>query len=46
MRTVRLRSPFTDSSGILWGMVGDRDGVIPEKDGIAGPASSQCEDLE
>ena len=25
VRTVRLRSPFTFSAGIVWGMVGDRD---------------------
>ena len=34
MRTVRLRSPFTFSAGIVWGMVGDRGGFIPEKEGF------------
>ena len=41
VRTVRLRSPF---SGMVWGMVRDRGGFIPEREGFPGPASSQYED--
>ena len=31
MRTVRLRSPFTYSAGMVWGMVGDRGGFIQKR---------------
>ena len=34
------------STGIVWGMVGDRGGFIPEREGFPGPASSQYEDPE
>ena len=44
VRTVRLRSPFTYSAGMVWGMVGDRGGFIPEREGFPGPASSQYEE--
>ena len=46
VRTVRLRSPFTYSAGMVWGMVGDRGGFIPEREGFPGPASSQYVDPE
>ena len=39
VRTVRLRSPFTYSAGMVWGMVGDRGGFIQKgKDFQALPA--------
>ena len=39
MRTVRLRSPFTYSAGMVWGMVRDRGGFIQKgKDFQALPA--------
>ena len=44
VRTVRLRSPFTYSAGMVWGMVGDRSKFIPERGGFPGPDSSQYED--
>ena len=31
VRTVRLRSPFTYSAGMVWGMVGDRGGFIQKR---------------
>ena len=39
MRTVRLRSPFTFSAGIVWGMVGDRGGFIPEREDFQAPSA-------
>ena len=46
VRTVGLRSPFTYSAGIVWGMLRDRVGFIQEREGFPGPASSQYEHPE
>ena len=42
----QAKEPLHFSTGIVWGMVGDRGGFIPEREGFPGPASSQYEDPE
>ena len=46
VRTVRLRSPFTFSAGIVWSIVGDRGDFTPEREGFLDYACSQYEDPE